>query len=199
LRQLRVQSSLGGEFVADWYYIGHYGQLGPLTREQIDELINGGVIARETYVWYTGMNDWVPADRCPDLVTMFAVVAPSAPPPPPGPRLDAPQAAPKPYGVDATYGAAPAPVSQYGMPSPYMGYQPVFSAVRSDKSRAVGGILNLIIPGVGRMYLGYGAMGVLQFMLAFCGGVGLVWSFIDGILILTGTVKMDGFGRELPE
>jgi TM2 domain-containing membrane protein YozV len=80
-----------------------------------------------------------------------------------------------------------------------MGYQPVFSTVRSDKSRAVGGILNLIIPGVGRMYLGYGAMGILQFILALCGGVGIVWSFIDGILILTGTVKMDGFGRELPE
>ena len=49
--------------MADWYYIGHYGQLGPLTREQIDELIDGGVIARDTFVWSTGMAEWQPADR----------------------------------------------------------------------------------------------------------------------------------------
>ena len=48
-------NSFQGSAVADWYYIGHYGQLGPLTKEQIDELVDGGVIARETYVWSTGM------------------------------------------------------------------------------------------------------------------------------------------------
>src|SRR5579859_2938673 len=54
LRPLVVQSP-GKDLVGEWYYIGHYGQLGPLTREQIDELVTGGVISRDTYVWRAGM------------------------------------------------------------------------------------------------------------------------------------------------
>jgi len=193
--------------VADWYYIGHYGQLGPLTREQMDELVQGGVIARETYVWFTGMSDWMPAERCPELMTLFISTAPSAPPPPPSNRFEPTVSAqPRSYGLDPGYQpTANRPQSAfnvqspYASPSPYVTYQPAFSAMRSDKSRALGGILNLILPGVGRMYLGYGAIGALQFVSALCGGIGFVWSFIDGILILTGGLKFDGYGRELPE
>ena len=46
---------------ASWYYVGTYGQLGPLTTEQFDEFIEAGVIERTTYVWRPGMPDWVPA------------------------------------------------------------------------------------------------------------------------------------------
>ncbi len=177
--------------MADWYYIGHYGQLGPLTRDQIDDLVMGGVISRETYVWYTGMSDWVPAERCHELTTCFASSAPAAPPPAPTVRFDPPlNPQPQSYGVSSS---PHLPNHMYG------GYQRSLSTVRSDRSRALGGVLNLIIPGVGRMYLGYAAIGVLQLVLFFCGGVGFIWSFIDGIIILTGGVKMDGYGRELPE
>ncbi len=65
---------------------------------------------------------------------------------------------------------------------------------KSDKSRVVGGLLN-ILPGFGRFYLGYAAHGVLQlFTVALC-GIGFVWSIIDGIYILLGGVKYDGYGR----
>ncbi len=186
--------------MADWYYIGHYGQLGPLTREQIDELIQGGVIARETYVWYTGMNDWLPAERCPDVQSLFVSTAPAMPPPPPGPKFEpAAPAQPRSYGLDTSFGQPSIRTSYAPSPSPYVSYQPAFSASKSDKSRALGGILNLIIPGVGRMYLGYGAIGALQLMSFLCMGIGYIWSFIDGILILTGGLKFDGYGRELPE
>jgi hypothetical protein len=37
----------------------------------------------------------------------------------------------------------------------------------------------------------------MQFVLAFCMGVGFAWSWIDGILILSGRVKLDGYGRTL--
>ena len=71
--------------VAEWYYIGHYGQLGPLTREQMDELIEGGVVERTSYVWRTGMAEWLTADSVPDLASTFKAAAPFAsPPPPPG-------------------------------------------------------------------------------------------------------------------
>lgn len=72
----------------------------------------------------------------------------------------------------------------------------LFGTVRSDRSRIAAGILNLVIPGVGRMYLGYMAHGVLQLILSLC-GVGYIWSIIDGIIILTGGVKLDGYGRRL--
>jgi TM2 domain-containing membrane protein YozV len=71
-----------------------------------------------------------------------------------------------------------------------------YPVVPSDKSRNVAGTLQLL-PGFGRMYLGYGALGAMQFALAFCMGVGFAWSWIDGILILSGRVKLDGYGRTL--
>jgi hypothetical protein len=171
--------------VAEWYYIGHYGQLGPLTREQIDELIQGGVIARDTYVWRSGLQDWMPADRCDELRASFAIAEPfSAPPPPPMvPRTPPPATPTRPYGSD-------------NFPATAYGFHPAFGTVRSDRSRALAGVLQLLLPGVGRIYLGYAAYGVLQLVFALC-GIGFIWSFIDGIVILSGGVKLDGYGRQL--
>lgn len=69
-------------------------------------------------------------------------------------------------------------------------------AQRSDKNRVLAGILNIVLPGLGRMYLGYSMIGVIQFVLIFT-GIGILWAFIDGLLMLTGNVKEDGYGREL--
>lgn len=165
---------------AAWFYIGHYGQLGPLTREQMDELIEGGVITSETYVWKSGMSDWIPAERVPEFMSTFRRSGGSTPPPPPTPGTRVPAPMPQ---------SAPAPYSQ-GMTN--------FSTVKSDKSRIAGGVLQ-IIPGVGRIYLGHTAIGVLQLVLSMCGGIGAIWSWIDGVIILSGGVKMDGYGRQLPD
>ena len=176
--------------MGDWYYIGHYGQLGPLTREQIDELVEGGVIARDTFVWRTGMEGWLPAERVRELAEAFRAATPyAAPPPPPSPT---PRSAP--------------PVQSFGPPfaqpnfTPAVApaHYPTFGGLQSDRSRTAAGVLQLFVPGVGRMYLGYLAYGVLQLVLtvATCGFLWL-WSFIDGIIILTGGVKLDGYGRQL--
>ena len=53
--------------------------------------------------------------------------------------------------------------------------------------------------GLGRIYLGYAAIGVLQLVLSFCVGLGYVWSIIDGVIILTGGTNRDGYGRVLPD
>lgn len=184
---------------AEWYYIGHYGQLGPLTREQFDELIQGGVITRETFVWKNGMTDWVHADRVPDLMATFALVDPylapppsPSTPPPPG-KTSAPPASPStpaPF-QPSNYGA----LAQPGVQSTLYVAGPV-----SDKNRTIAGILGILLPGAGRFYLGYSAIGALQlvFCIASCGFLWL-WSIIDGIIILVGGVKTDGFGRTLPE
>ena len=81
-------------------------------------------------------------------------------------------------------------------PDPHY-YPRPYGVIRSDRSRAVGGVLQLF-PGVGRMYLGYWAHGVLQLVFTLC-GFGLLWSWVDGLYILAGGVKLDGYGRRLPE
>ncbi|MGV3615955.1 MAG: GYF domain-containing protein [Fimbriimonas sp.] len=168
---------------AEWFYIGHYGQLGPLTREQLEELVEGGVVAADTYVWRQNMTDWVPAEKVPELAAIFRRPGMATPPPPPG--------SPRPN-------TAPVVPARPAAPTPYGVHHPVFSPVQSDKSRTAGGILQLLIPGIGRIYLGYLAIGVLQLVLSLC-GVGLVWSWIDGVVILSGGVKLDGYGRQLNE
>ncbi len=179
--------------MGEWYYIGHYGQLGPLTREQIDDLITGGVIVRDTYVWRTGMTDWLFAERCPELATSFRSAEPfSSPPPGPG------------SPIMATGPETLRPVSPLPSPSMYdytlrqsNAYYPTLGGLKSDRSRTLAGILQIIIPGVGRIYLGYLAYGIIQLFLAFFCGVGWIWSIIDGIVMLTGGVRLDGFGRQL--
>jgi hypothetical protein len=180
--------------VGDWYYIGHYGQLGPLTREQIDELVAGGVIAKDTYVWRAGMDEWLPAERVRELSEAFRAAQPFMAPPP-APTVK-PQAAPPVYSMPRV-DHAPAPVPGQA-PGHGPAYYPTFGGIRSDRSRTAAGVLQLLVPGVGRMYLGYHAYGVLQLVLfvATCGFLYL-WSFIDGIVILTGGVKLDGYGRVL--
>ncbi|MBI1757586.1 MAG: DUF4339 domain-containing protein [Fimbriimonas ginsengisoli] len=168
--------------MAEWFYIGHYGQLGPLTREQMEELIAGGVIERETYVWKAGMSDWLTADRVAELGGLFIKADPfAAPPPPPAPNV------PTRFRADRHAPITTQPGSM------------LYSGPRSDKSRLLAGLLNILLPfGVGRMYLGYAAVGVLQMVLALC-GVGVLWSFFDGIIILAGGVRFDGYGRVMSD
>jgi hypothetical protein len=164
----------------EWYYNGHYGQIGPLTREQMEELIDGGVIAGDTLVWKSGMTDWIAANRVPEFGAVIQKTRAHSPPPLPT-------------------------ASPYRPPDPPSGARPtrritgiLYPSAESDKSRMAGGVLNLLLPGVGRIYLGYAAIGVLQLVLSLC-GVGAIWSWIDGVIILAGGVKLDGYGRRLKD
>lgn len=178
--------------MADWYYIGHYGQLGPLTRDQIDELIEGGVISHETYVWRAGMTNWRQAADLDDLrqsLSRADIVMPPPPPPIAAPPLARPQDA---YSSVRAYADQRVMSIVSGSTA-----APSFYTLRSDRSRITGGLLQ-IIPGMGRMYLGYGGYGALQLVLA-CFGFGVLWSWIDGIIILSGGLRFDGYGRELAD
>lgn len=187
--------------MAEWYYIGHYGQLGPLTRDQIDELIEGGVIVRDTYVWRNGLAQWQLADSIQELAPNFKAAEPfAAPPPPPM----APGLGTTTSPMSSGFGYAGAPMQRHPSPPPQVThggqYSPAFHPLTSDRSRVLAGVLQLLIPGVGRLYLGYAAYGVMQLLLFPCGlGIGWLWSVIDGIVILAGGVKLDGYGRQLSE
>jgi TM2 domain-containing membrane protein YozV len=81
--------------------------------------------------------------------------------------------------------------------APY-GIHPATGLPYSDKSKIVAGLLQVLIPlGIGRMYMGQTGLGVAQLLVTVltC-GVGGLWPFIDGILILVGD-KTDAQGRVL--
>ncbi len=182
--------------MADWYYIGNYGQLGPLTRDQVDELIEGGVITRETFVWRSGMSQWLAASGVAELGDSFKKADPyMSPPPPPMPQTPPPMTLSQPM-AQQQFGQ-PYGTGQSWTPA-HTGGQII--AYKSDKSRVLAGMLNLIPPGgIGRLYLGYSAYGVLQLVLGLLTCVGYIWSVIDGIVMLSGGVKYDGYGRSINE
>jgi TM2 domain-containing membrane protein YozV len=69
----------------------------------------------------------------------------------------------------------------------------------SDKSKMVAGLLQIFLGpfGVGRFYTGHVAIGIAQIAVTWvtC-GVGWLWPFIDGIMMLAGKVN-DSDGRPL--
>jgi TM2 domain-containing membrane protein YozV len=98
----------------------------------------------------------------------------------------------EPQGYDPAGYAAPG----YN-PAPY-GIHPGTGLPYSDKSKLVAGLLQILIPlGIGRMYIGDVRTGVIQLVvtLVTC-GIGALWPFIDGILMLVNDSK-DAQGRIL--
>ena len=78
---------------------------------------------------------------------------------------------------------------------------PYCSCDNRGKSRLTAGLLQLMLGslGIGRFYLGYNLMGLLQIgaSLLTCGIAGAIWGFIDGVMILNGNLKNDASGTEL--
>jgi TM2 domain-containing membrane protein YozV len=112
---------------------------------------------------------------------------------------------PPPYPGQQPYPGQPA---QYPPPVPggYPAAQPgaafgvdAYGRPLSDKSKMAAGLLQIFLGGfgVGRFYLGYTNIGVLQLVVTVvtC-GVGSIWGLIDGIMILMGNVP-DAQGRTL--
>ncbi|MFE6780389.1 NINE protein [Streptomyces sp. NPDC057702] len=85
-------------------------------------------------------------------------------------------------------GHLPAPDAPYG-------YDP-YGRPYSDRSRVAAGVLQLVLGplGIGRFYTGHLGMAFAQ--LLTCGGL-LVWSLVDGILLLTSRDRTDATGRVL--
>lgn len=75
-----------------------------------------------------------------------------------------------------------------------MGYDPTL------KSRSAAGILGILLGSIGvhRFYLGFVGIGLLQILVTVltC-GLGGLWGFIEGILLLTGSMNSDARGRPL--
>lgn len=70
-----------------------------------------------------------------------------------------------------------------------------------QKSKLVAGLLQVFLGwlGVGRFYLGYTNIGIFQLLSTLCCGVGIIWGWVDAIMIFTGSVKVDAKGVVLKE
>ena len=69
-----------------------------------------------------------------------------------------------------------------------------------QKDKLVAGILGIVIGGLGvhRFYLGYIGIGIAQILVTiFTLGIGAIWGFIEGILILVQDDWTDAQGRPL--
>lgn len=143
--------------------------------------------------------------------------------PPPAPYSAAPVPYPSPPQMPyQQYGAPPVP---YGVAVPVpvpFAVDPATGLAYSDKSKVVAGLLQLLLPfvgvlGVGRLYTGHIAIGLVQlighfvawalFWVLFIFIIGFVfvpvawalwlWSVIDGIVILASSSPRDAHGRVL--
>lgn len=68
------------------------------------------------------------------------------------------------------------------------------------KSQLAAGLLGVFLGGFGvhRFYLGYVGIGIAQILVTvFTCGIGWIWGFIEGILILTGNINKDAQGEPL--
>lgn len=78
--------------------------------------------------------------------------------------------------------------------------QNYYQGMNQGKSRLAAGLLQIFLGGlgIGRFYLGYTGLGVAQLLVSiFTCGVGSIWGFVDGILILCGQLDTDANGVPL--
>ncbi|AYJ49935.1 TM2 domain-containing protein [Rhodococcus sp. P1Y] len=104
------------------------------------------------------------------------------------------------YGPPQGYPVGGYPGSPYGVdPTAPYGRHPVTGEPLSDKSKLTGGLLGILLGpfGAGRFYLNQPGIAVAQIAVTWltC-GIGGIWPLIDGIMMLTGSVR-DEHGRPL--
>lgn len=70
-----------------------------------------------------------------------------------------------------------------------------------QKSKLAAGLLGIFLGGLGihNFYLGYTGKAIAQIVLSPCFGIGAIWGFVEGILILTGSIATDAKGIPLRE
>ena len=120
--------------------------------------------------------------------------------PGPGPAPQSGGQLPPPQGGYGGFGPQTPPMyGAYGQnPQAPYGYHPVTGVPFSDKSKLIAGLLQILVPiGIGRFYIGDISTGIWQLVVTIltC-GIGAIWPFVDGILMLVGNVT-DPQGRPL--
>ena len=150
-----------------WYYAQNGQQSGPLTSDQLREMLATGAVKATDLVWSEGMPAWAPANQVPGLMPIPAVApppaayvpAPAAYVPPPAPAYVAP--------VAPAYNPPPAyaqPVAQAQSQSQSQAQAYAASSVRGGVSEAAVALLRQTKPWVRFLsvlgFLGLGLLGL---------------------------------------
>lgn len=130
---------------------------------------------------------------------------PTAPPAAPGQSWDAPPSGPTQSWAPPP-GGAMAPVGGGGVPGildpRWQNGGAVAPAGWQPKQKIVAGILGILIGSLGihSFYLGNSKKGIIQIVASVftCGLLG-IWGFVEGIMILVGSIKTDAYGLPLTE
>jgi hypothetical protein len=116
----------------------------------------------------------------------------AVPPPAPYPVPTHPTA---PYQVQYPNTPYPTHPGARDLDAPY-GREPATGIPYSERYKVIAGVLQLVLPiGIGRFYTGHTGMAVAQLLLSPI-GIGLLWAWIDGIVMLVGR-PLDRDGRPL--
>jgi len=62
-----------------FYAILDNNQAGPLSYQDISQLVNQKKIVNETYMWKPGMTDWDIAEKIPEILKLVALTPPPIP------------------------------------------------------------------------------------------------------------------------
>lgn len=151
----------------------HFAQ-GRLEADEYEERISAAYGARTAGELHELFRDLPAAQPTAALPAPLPYAGPAAAPMPLLPPMHPPHPA-----LDAPYGREPTTGIPY-----------------SDRQRAVAGLLQIVLPfGIGRFYSGQIGLAVAQLITSLF-FIGLIWSFVDGIVILTGR-PIDQYGRPL--
>lgn len=141
----------------------------------------------------------------PNVPPPYGETPPPADQPTPPPYGQAPPPQQQPGYAQPGYPQQPGyqqpgyPAAPYGAgPQAPYGIHPATGLPYSDKQKLVAGLLQILIPlGIGRFYIGDTKIGVWQLVVTIltC-GIGGLWPFIDGIIILA-TDSKDANGLPL--
>jgi hypothetical protein len=63
----------------DWYYVQHGESIGPVTDEQLRELLSSGALKFDDMVWHDGMEAWEVARNFPSLQSLPPIPLPPIP------------------------------------------------------------------------------------------------------------------------
>lgn len=97
-------------------------------------------------------------------------------------------------GDDVDFDQENGKISEIGLVGAYL------VELKPVKSRIIASLLGITLGAVGvhRIYLGYYTIAVAQMLVTFLtGGFGVVWGFVEGVLIFTGHIFKDAKGRHL--
>lgn len=71
-----------------WYYAVRGKQCGPVSEDELKELLASGRLPSDSLVWKPEMPDWQPAARVPELADCLAQRPGTLPPPLPDPSIE---------------------------------------------------------------------------------------------------------------